>query len=71
MLRAGNGKLALQDCKLASGGSTFELSGTAAYNRNLDLRLSRTGGPAYSISGSLEKPDVQALNSPVTQAQAR
>lgn len=71
VLRTANGKLTLQDSKLSSGGNTFDITGTAAYDRTLDLHLSRAGGTSYAISGSLEKPDVKAVSAPITQAQSR
>jgi uncharacterized protein involved in outer membrane biogenesis len=71
VLTAHDRKLTCKDCKLNSAGTTFELSGAASFDRTLDFSLKRSGGPSYAISGSLEKPQVQALPSFVTQAQAR
>jgi hypothetical protein len=71
VLNAADRKLTLNDCMMNSAGAAFEVSGTAAYDRTLDVRMNRTDGTSYAISGPLEKPIVQALPSPVTQAQTQ
>ena len=59
-----NGILSLADCKLQSIGGSYEVKGTASFDRNLDLRFERGGGRTYAISGSLEKPRVETVPSP-------
>ncbi len=59
-----NGILNLADCKLQSTGGSYEVKGTASFDRNLDLRFERVGGRAYAISGPLEKPRVEPVPLP-------
>jgi AsmA family/AsmA-like C-terminal region len=59
-----NGILNLADCKLQSTGGSYEVKGTASFDRNLDLRFEHVGGRTYAISGPLEKPRVEALPPP-------
>lgn len=63
------GTLSLSDCRLLAGNVAYAVKGTASYDRRLDLRMERTGGPSYSISGPLEKPRVEPL--PASSAEAR
>ena len=69
------GKLALQngvftatDCTLQAPGGSYALKGTASFDRNLDLRLERSGGRSYAVSGTLEKPVV--VSAPARPAEA-
>jgi AsmA protein len=66
VVQFGKPGLTLKDCTMNSGGTAYELNGTAAYDRTLKLKLERPDGISYTISGQLEKPQVQAL--PATQA---
>ena len=73
-----SGKLALQDgtftlsdCKMQSGGSSYNVAGTASYNRSLAVKLERSGGQSYVISGTLDKPSVQAVSTPAAEASLR
>jgi AsmA-like C-terminal region len=59
-----NGILNLADCKLEATGGSYEVKGTASFDRNLDLRFERAGGRIYAISGPLEKPHVETVPSP-------
>ncbi len=63
-----NGTFTLVDCKLQSGGANYVVKGTASYDRSLAVRLERTGGRSYVISGSLDKPHVETLTLPSTEA---
>ena len=45
------------------------MSGTATFARQLDLKLAREGGPAYIVTGSLDKPRIQAAP-PASEKQA-
>jgi hypothetical protein len=64
------GTFHLSDGKLVSGSVTYVVKGTASYDRHLDLRMERTGGTSYAISGPLDKPRVEPMNSS-TEAQLR
>ena len=59
-----NGTLNLADCKLEATGGSYEVKGTASFDRNLDLRFERAGGRIYAISGPLEKPHVETVPPP-------
>src|SRR5271165_6431583 len=63
-----NGILNLTDCKLQSAGASYAVKGTASFDRNLDVRFERTGGRAYAISGTLDKPRVEAVPAPAEAA---
>ncbi|MGB9256632.1 MAG: AsmA family protein [Candidatus Korobacteraceae bacterium] len=73
-----SGKIALQDgtftltdSKMQSGGSVYAVKGTASYDRSLSMKLERSGGQSYVISGTLDKPAVQAVNTPAAEASLR
>ena len=66
-----NGIFSLTDCKLQSSGIRYAVKGTAGYDRSLDLRLQRSGGPSYVISGTLDRPHVQTVTSPAAEAALR
>lgn len=70
-----SGKVALQDGtftvsngKMQAAGANYSVKGSASYNRNLNVTLERSGGQSYVVSGTLDKPHVEA--SPVTAAEA-
>jgi len=71
VLEARQGKLLFNDCKMKTAGLDYTLTGTAAYDRSLDLHLQREGGPSYAIAGPLDKPRVEALPSTSAQAHLR
>jgi hypothetical protein len=62
------GTLACDGCTLQSPGSTYNVTGTAGFSRNLDFRLERTDGPSYAVSGPLDKPLVEAVPVPSSAA---
>jgi len=67
-----NGNLACETCKLQSAGESFDVSGTASFARALDLRLEGPGrGASYTISGPLDQPRVEAVQSAHSEAKAR
>jgi hypothetical protein len=66
-----DGTFSLNDCKMQAGGSTFNVTGTASYNRSLAVKLERSGGQSYVISGTLDKPSVQAVSAPAAEASLR
>ena len=61
-----NGSFTLSDGRMQSGGATYGVNGTASYDRSLTMKLERSGGPSYVISGTLDKPLVQSA--PSTEA---
>jgi hypothetical protein len=73
-----SGKVSLQDgtftlsnCKMQSGGSNYLVKGTASSDRNLDVKLERSGGQSYVISGTLDKPHVETVATPAAEASLR
>lgn len=72
------GKIALQDgiftladCKMQSNASVYAVKGTASYDRSLAVKLERSGGQSYVISGTLDKPSVQTITTPAAEASLR
>jgi uncharacterized protein involved in outer membrane biogenesis len=59
-----NGVLSCDSCQLKSSGDLYQVKGTASFARNLDLRLEGSGDTAFIVSGTLEKPRVEAVPSP-------
>jgi len=66
-----DGTFTLSDCKMQSNGSVYAVKGTASYDRSLSVKLERSGGQSYVISGTLDKPSVQAVNAPAAEASLR
>ncbi|HZD31542.1 MAG TPA: AsmA-like C-terminal region-containing protein, partial [Candidatus Angelobacter sp.] len=64
-----NGMLTCQQCSLKSLHTTYTVSGSARFDRSLDLKLERSGGPSYSVSGPLDKPIVESAEPPRLEAQ--
>ena len=71
------GELALADnqftfkpSKMETPGGIYVVSGTAALDRQLGLRLMRGKTKAYDVSGTLEKPRVTSAEVPPTQRAA-
>jgi len=58
-----NAKVTLTDCKLQSSGIGYAVTGTASFDRNLDIRFEHTGR-AYTVSGPLDKPRVETVPLP-------
>jgi len=72
------GRLALQDgtftlsrCKLQSGAASYAVEGTASYDGTLAVRLERSGGQSYVVSGTLDKPHVETVVTPAAEASLR
>ena len=72
------GKLSLQDgtftCsngKMLSGSASYTVKGTASYDRSLAMKLERSSGPSYLISGTLDNPRVQTVAAPAAEAALR
>jgi uncharacterized protein YhdP len=66
-----HGIFRLQDSRLQSGPAVYAVKGTASYDRNLDLRLERSGGRSYAISGPLDSPKVEPVATAATEALLR
>jgi AsmA protein len=62
-----DGKLNVDEGKLESQGSIYQLSGTASLSRKLDLKLIRDNTHSFNITGTLAEPHVQ----PGSTAEAR
>lgn len=71
ILELRKGKFLLSNAKLQAGGAVYDVNGSAAFDRKLDFRLQGAGGHSYTVSGSLEKPQVEALPSPAAEANLR
>ncbi len=54
--------------KLQTPGSIYQVSGTASWQRTLDIKLWREGAPGFSITGTLTEPHVTARPPSETQA---
>jgi uncharacterized protein involved in outer membrane biogenesis len=63
-----NGTFEIQEGKLETPGSIYQLSGTASLGRSLDVRLARSGAHGFNISGTLTEPRVVQATTPETQA---
>ena len=63
--------LAIADGKLQAPGANYAVTGSAAFDRQLDFRLERAGGRSYTVTGSLDKPQVEAVPATPAQAQLR
>lgn len=63
-----NGALNCDDCKLQSGSEVYQVKGNASFARNLDLQLRRPDEPSYAITGPLDKPRVEAVPTPSSEA---
>ena len=67
-----NGSLDCEGCKLQSAGQTYDVNGGASFSRTLDVRLESSGrGTSYAISGPLDQPHIEAVESPPAEAKAR
>ena len=66
------GSLSCEDCKLQTTGETYVVNGTASLGRTLGVRLESSGrGASYAISGPLDQPSVETLQSPSSEAKIR
>ncbi len=71
ILQIGHGNLTFDNCELKTDGVVYDVKGTATYDRSLNFRLQRTGGPSYVVAGSLDQPTVETVPPSPTQAQLR
>jgi hypothetical protein len=63
-----DGKFEIEQGKLQTPGSIYQLSGTASLNRVLDIKLAGDGTYGFNISGTLTQPHVVKNTSAETQA---
>jgi AsmA-like C-terminal region len=57
-----------QESKLETPSTTYQVSGTASFGQQLDIRLSRTGSRGFNITGTLAEPQVIEGTPSETQA---
>ena len=67
-LKLSDGILTVSESKLQSPDGIYLVSGTASLARRLELKLTRTGSPGFSITGPLERPSVSVIQVSATQA---
>jgi AsmA family/AsmA-like C-terminal region len=61
------GVLTISPSKLQSASGIYLVSGTASLGRRLQLKVAREGAPAYSITGTIERPTIALLREPERQ----
>jgi hypothetical protein len=64
-----NGAITCDDCKMQAIGQLYTVKGNATFARDLDFRLATSGASAYAISGPLDRPRVEAVPVPASEAQ--
>jgi hypothetical protein len=62
------GKFQIEQGKLQTPGSIYQMSGSATLGRVLDLKLARDGARSFNITGTLNQPRVVVSTTPETQA---
>lgn len=63
-----SGQLEIQNGKAETASGVYQVSGTASFSRNLDMKLSREGGHGFNITGTLTEPHVSPVTTPETRA---
>jgi hypothetical protein len=63
-----DGGFEIQEGKLETPASVYQVSGTASLTRVLDLKLTHEGAPGFNITGTLTEPHVSPILNPETQA---
>ena len=67
-----NGSLTCEGCKLQLAGEAYDVTGSASFDRALNIRLqSSEARTSYAITGPLDKPTVEALPAPSSEAKVR
>jgi hypothetical protein len=56
---------------MQAAGQLYSVKGNATFTRDLDFHLATSGASAYAISGPLEKPRVEAVPVPASEAKLR
>ena len=73
--RLHSGEIEMKDAKLDSTNGTFEVSGTASLQGELDLKMAAAGGATtaqgYAINGTLAEPRVVRVSTADTQARLK
>jgi hypothetical protein len=64
-----NGAITCDDCKMQAAGQLYTVKGNATFARDLDFHLTTSGASAYAISGPLDKPRVEVVPVPASEAQ--
>jgi hypothetical protein len=67
-LRLRDGKFEIEESKLQTPSSIYQVSGTATMDRGLDIKMARDGAPSFNITGTLTQPHVVMSTTPETQA---
>ena len=67
-LRLRDGKFEIEEGKLQTPSSIYQVSGTASLNRDLDVKLTRDGARGFNVTGTLTQPHVVMSTNPDTQA---
>jgi len=63
-----DGKFEIEQGKLQTPSSIYQLSGTASLNRVLDIKLARDGTHGFNVTGTLDDPRVAVITTVDTQA---
>ena len=64
-----SGAITCDVCKMQSAGQLYTVKGNASFARDLDFHLATSGASAYAISGPLDKPRVEAVPVPASEAE--
>jgi hypothetical protein len=67
-LRLRDGKFEIEESKLQTPSSIYQLSGTASMSQVLDIKLARDGARGFNVTGTLTQPHVVMNTTPETQA---
>ena len=67
-LRLRDGKFEIEEGKLQTPSSIYQVSGTASLDRALDIKLARDGARGFNVTGTLTEPHVVMNTTPETQA---
>jgi len=63
-----DGTFEIHEGRLETSSAAYQLSGTASLGQILDLKLVRSGGPGFGITGTLTKPHVTPASTQETEA---
>ncbi len=66
-----DGTFSFSDAKMQSSGATYAVQGKASYDRTLTMKLERSSGPSYLISGTIDNPHVETVPTPPAEAALR
>ncbi len=57
-----SGKLRMMDSRMQAGPSVYFVSGTASAGHELEMQFQRENGPAYKVTGPVQKPQIADLS---------